>query len=81
MSEDEFNPNSVDAKLATIIANQTADRKAADEARQRIYSTLEKHEAEISKINTKLAWAAGAAAIVGAGVKAAWEYVTQGGQH
>lgn len=77
MSEDEFNPNSVDAKLATIIANQ----QAAAEDRKRVFALLEKHETEISSLKLWRSYVIGIASLGGALLKMGWDYFTTGGNH
>lgn len=62
MSTDDYNPNSVDAKLATIIANQ-----------ERVLAVLEKHDKEIDGIKTKIAWVSGSIAAGITGIKIMWD--------
>lgn len=79
MSNDEFNPNSVDAKLATIIANQNADREAALEHRRKVCAILERHDGEINGIKQKIAWVSGGVAVAVTAFKSAWDYLSTKG--
>lgn len=64
MSNDTHDPNSVDAVLARM-------ETKLDAALQK----LEAHDSRIVSLERSRAWVLGAAAVVGVGIKAAWDWV------
>jgi hypothetical protein len=72
MGKDEFNPDSVDAKLATIIANQ----KTEAEHRERILQKLEHHEGEISNLKLWRSYIVGISSAAGVVLHGAWQWIT-----
>lgn len=54
MSSDEYEPNSIDAMLATIIANQKASDEKAREWREGFKEEFDEFKADCLKVNDRV---------------------------